>query len=277
MHTQRSAAVGCFLAALVCAVTFGAARASAAKITQPAASPVVAPVDRSGHLTAIAVSATGFAVNTPVFVEQCDGTSPTAPQWSPTEHCDLGSSPAAANADASGAVKFDPADSSHAFYPFVGESPQSIFNCNASGGRTPNNGLPNFTNCQVRVSTNNSMVTVDQQFIGLTLPAGATNRPPASTPPSTTPRSTTTTSTTAPGSAAAAKTATTSAPGSKPGSGAVVSVHVSTAGSSSGDPGLFGLSDPGVLTGYALLALGIAIAVLSVRVARSRRTTGSLP
>jgi hypothetical protein len=34
-----------------------------------------------------------------------------------------------------------------------------------------NNGLPNWNNCQIRVSTNNSFVTGDQSFLGITLPA----------------------------------------------------------------------------------------------------------
>lgn len=273
MRARILRTLGWFLAALVFASTFSGARASAATIVKPV-SPFVAPVDAAGHLVPIEVRATGFLRNTAVFVEQCDGVSPTTTRWEPTEHCDLGGSPAAANADASGSVTFSPSDSAHAFVPFVGESPQQIFNCNSSAGKAPSNGLPNFTNCQLRVSSNNTIATADQMFIALTLPAGASNPPPSSS-----------TTTTTPGTKAGSKTAITRAPGqtaksgTKPSAkGAAAATEAGSSGSTSGSSGagsssgsgLLGLSDPGVVAGYALLGIGLAIAALSVRIARSR-------
>jgi hypothetical protein len=61
-------------------------------------------------------------------------------------------------------------DSNHAFHPFRGESPQQLFNCLAPNQANLTNGLPNWHNCQIRVSTNNSFVTGDQSFLGITLP-----------------------------------------------------------------------------------------------------------
>jgi hypothetical protein len=176
---------GLVLVASIAASAFGVASAWAVTITEPSGSPVVAPVDPAGHLAPLPVSATGFPVRTAVYVEECDGTGPTMPRWDPTEHCDLASSPAAAYADADGSVTFS---ASRAFVPFVGESPQSLFNCLPNGSPSPSNGLPSFTNCQVRVSSNNSAVTADQRFFGLRLPANAANPPPRTTTTTTKPR-----------------------------------------------------------------------------------------
>jgi hypothetical protein len=121
------------------------------------------------------VSADGFVAGSTVFVEQCDGTSPTSVGWSPATNCDLGSSPASVSADATGLATFNAADASHAFKPFKGESPQSLFNCLATDDSQPSaNGLPDFTNCQVRISTSNLGVTGDQQFFTITLPTKPT-------------------------------------------------------------------------------------------------------
>ena len=53
-----------------------------------------------------------------------------------------------------------------------GESPQALFNClspdQAALGVV--NSLPDFRNCQVRLSTSNTNATSDQQFLDLTLP-----------------------------------------------------------------------------------------------------------
>jgi hypothetical protein len=75
-------------------------------------------------------------------------------------------------ADGSGNVVFQPDDANHAFTPFRGESPQSLFNCLAPDqpALSTVNGLPDFRNCQVRLSTSDTTVTSDQQFFDLTLP-----------------------------------------------------------------------------------------------------------
>jgi hypothetical protein len=147
------------------------APAFAAHVVQPSASPVVVPVAPTGSPAAITVAASGFAARSLVYVEQCDGVAPTVPQWSPTVHCDLGSSPSPAIADGSGLATFPATDRNRAFHPFAGESPQSLFNCLAPSQRAPANGLPNFTNCALRVSTSNTAVTADQTFVAVALTA----------------------------------------------------------------------------------------------------------
>jgi hypothetical protein len=222
---------------------------------------------------------------TAVYVEQCDGTSPSAPGWDPTANCDLGTSPAAVYADANGNVTFSVTDSSHAFVPFVGASPQLLFNCVPSGTAAPNNGLESFTNCQVRVSSNNSMATADQQFFGLRLPSNATNRPRSHgtttttmfTARSTPVKARVTTTTRAPG-VSSNKRSTAKTAGPKPASGSRTSPPGAVAAAQSAEParstgspdspGLLGVSDPSVAVGYLVLLLGAAITALAVRRAR---------
>jgi hypothetical protein len=271
---------GLVLVASIAASAFGVASAWAVTITEPSGSPVVAPVDPAGHLAPLPVSATGFPVRTAVYVEECDGTGPTMPRWDPTEHCDLASSPAAAYADANGSVTFS---ASRAFVPFVGESPQSLFNCLPNGSPSPSNGLPSFTNCQVRVSSNNSAVTADQRFFGLRLPANAANPPPRTTTTTTKPRAgvasnnvTTTTRMTAAVPRTGSKPAhgstqtTVSAANTAAGGPANAAARATAAHDSSDSPGLLGLSDPAVAFGYLVFILGVAMTALSVRLARSR-------
>jgi hypothetical protein len=147
--------------------------AAHAAIVDPAGSPLVLRSDGSGHVERITIVASGFPAGSSVFIEQCDGVAESTPNWSPVEHCDLGSSPAPVLADANGVARFDADDRNHAFLPFVGESPQSLFNCVADQGDATNNGLPTFTNCRVRVSSNNTAVTADQSMRFITLPANA--------------------------------------------------------------------------------------------------------
>jgi large repetitive protein len=119
---------------------------------------------------AFTITATGFTPTAQVFAEQCDGTSPATVGWQPTSNCDLGTSPAPVTADSSGNVTFLASDINHAFVPFKGESPQGLFNCLSAHEADPNDGLPSFTNCQLRVSTNNTAVTSDQSFLTMILP-----------------------------------------------------------------------------------------------------------
>ena len=287
MHARMTRRSTVVLGAIVAFAMFGGAHAWATSITEPRGGPVVAPVDAAGHLAPITVSATGFPERTAVYVEQCDGTSPTMLRWSPTEHCDLGSSPAAVYADANGNVTFAASDPKHAFVPFVGESPQSLFNCLPSGGAAPNNGLPNFTNCQVRVSSNDADVTLDQQFFGLRLPANATNPPPRTTTTTlprrgSKPASTHVTTTTRassvssrarsqPGPGANSHNgSTTTAPASGTRGAPAAAARPPTKAGSTDSPGLLGLSDAAVVASYLVLLLGVAVAALSVRRARSR-------
>ena len=101
-------------------------------------------------------------------------------QWAGTRRPTATSArrPAPALADASGNVTFPAADPNHAFHPFKGASPQGLFNCLAPTRPSPANGLPDFTNCQFRVSTNNSAGTSDQVFLTMTLPAASAGTAP---------------------------------------------------------------------------------------------------
>jgi hypothetical protein len=128
------------------------------------------PADASGNPRPFTVQASGFAPNTNIFIEQCDGASPSTPGWDPTLNCDLGSSPSPVTSDAAGNVTFDASDLNHNFTPFKGESPQGLFNCLAPGQAAPVNGLPSSSTCQVRVSSNNTTSTSDQVFFPMTLP-----------------------------------------------------------------------------------------------------------
>jgi hypothetical protein len=148
--------------------------AFAATITQPSASPMVVPANGAGAPYAFTAEASGFEPGANVFIEQCDGTNTSDVFWDPTINCDLGSSPAPAVADASGKVSFSSTDVNHRFTPFKGSSPQGLFDCLAAGQAATGSGLPSFTNCQVRISTNNAASTSDQVFIPLQLPSATT-------------------------------------------------------------------------------------------------------
>jgi len=150
---------------------------AATAITNPAAEPFTVP-GTAGSPNPFTITATGFTAGSNIFVEQCDRVAPTTVGWDPSVNCDLGSSPAAATADGTGAVTFDSADLNHAFHPFKGASPQGIFNCLSLNDPSPNNGLPDFRTCKIRVSTNNSMATADQVFRTLVLPDDPGTPPP---------------------------------------------------------------------------------------------------
>jgi hypothetical protein len=146
---------------------------AATRITEPSSSSLTVPADSAGKPVAITVTATGFTPNESVFIEQCNGKAATDPGWQAALDCDLGSAPAPAIADSEGSVTFLPTDRNHAFTPFAGPSPQLLFNCLAPGAPSPKNAVDDFRNCQVRVSTNNTALTADQQFFTVTLPSGA--------------------------------------------------------------------------------------------------------
>src|SRR6476619_676034 len=77
-----------------------------ASITTPSGSPFMVPGDASGNPLPFTVVATGFAPNALVSLEQCDGVAPSAPGWTPTTHCDLGSSQSPVLADGTGTATF---------------------------------------------------------------------------------------------------------------------------------------------------------------------------
>jgi len=126
-------------------------------------------VDANGKPAPFTVDVRGLPSQKVVYVEQCDGVAPTDPNWSTTRDCDLGSSPAGAIVSPQGEARFDVADRNHAFHPFVGASPQGLFNCLRPGAASPRNGLPDFHTCQIRVSSSNGQPTADQVFLPITL------------------------------------------------------------------------------------------------------------
>ena len=135
------------------------------------------PSHPSQGLNPLTVTASGFTPGQQVFVEQCDGVPTTASGWDPTINCDSASSPSPLPADSSGSVTFDAASANHKFIPFRGTSPQGNFNCLAPADPPSTNGLLDYTNCRIRVSSNNAASTSDQRFFGLTVPAGVPDAP----------------------------------------------------------------------------------------------------
>lgn len=162
------------LAGSVLALVAAAVPAFAATITQPSSTPTVVPASAAGAPYAFTVQGSGFAPGANVFIEQCDGSNTSDIFWDPSLNCDLGSSPAPAPADANGNVTFGSNDVNHKFTPFKGTSPQGLFDCLASNDPPSVSGNPSFTNCQVRLSTNNTAVTSDQVFFPIMLPNSTT-------------------------------------------------------------------------------------------------------
>jgi Calx-beta domain len=157
----------------------GAGPAGAAtSITAPAGNPYVVPHDGAGLPQPFDISVAGFAAGVNVYVEQCDGVSSTAQSWDPTAHCDIVTSPAPVISSAGGAATFDKTDPNHGFQPFKGASPQGLFNCLAPNDPATSNGLVDYKNCQIRISTNNTAVTGDQVFLRLQLPEDPNTPPP---------------------------------------------------------------------------------------------------
>ena len=151
-----------------------AAPAFAGSISSPT-SPFTLPVDASGNPVSFTISGTGFTAGVGIFVEECDGVPSSTPNYNPTLHCDNATSPSAVQADSTGAVNFPANDPNFGFTPFpAGLSPQNLFNCIAPGQTPPSNGKPTFTNCQLRMSSNNGAATSDQAFITLTYPPPST-------------------------------------------------------------------------------------------------------
>src|SRR4051812_14159352 len=107
--------------------------AGASTITTPPGGQFTVPADRDGRPLSFDVVAQGFSPGARVIVEQCDGLPPSAPGWSPVEHCDNATAPAAVVVGADGVAKFSAQDPNFAFTAFTGKSPQSLFNCLAPG------------------------------------------------------------------------------------------------------------------------------------------------
>jgi hypothetical protein len=263
----------CVAVAGACFMVWRPQPATAAAITQPSTNPFDVPVAISGGPEPVTVQATGFAPNSLVYVEQCDGTAPSTPQWSPTAHCDLGSSPSPAIADSRGRAAFLSTDPNHAFRPFVGESPQSLFNCRAPARRPPANGLANFAKCNLRVSTSNTSVTSDQVFVDMSFRTSITPTP-------TNARGASTTKQEAQSSNPAASTVGSgkrSQIGGTPaaGSSAVPSRVAVVAAPRHPKSGLLSLSDVTLVTGYIFVVGGFLMTAFAI--ARRRRPTPPIP
>jgi len=277
---RRNAAITAgLLAGLVIAIA--PACAATPGLIEPPSPPVIAHVSGPGNAAAVSVVVSGFPPGL-AYIEECDGVAPTAPQWSPTSHCDLGSSPAAAIVGANGVASFPATDRNRAFHPFVGESPQSIFNCTGAGVTAPRNDLPAYENCKIRVSTNNSTVTSDQFFVPLEFVRGS------STPSTTLPGAATTGRGDAKkpggapgGSGAHAKANAESNAGTNAKSkerpahdSAVARLRIrsadcgagcaGTGAVSSSAPGLLALGHDDVLTGYLIALCGVILACAAV-------------
>jgi hypothetical protein len=172
LRTILTVATGGVLGAFVLA-----APASAGTISSPG-SPWSVPSGANGvPAGGTDISVSGFKPNSQVYLEQCDGLPPTAPNWSPTTHCDNGTSPAAGIVDSNGQYTFKASDRNHAFTPFKGSGPSGSFDCLSANDQAPHDGLPQYRNCQLRASTNNATITSDQAFITLQLPDATAQTP----------------------------------------------------------------------------------------------------
>src|SRR6478672_6473565 len=86
--------------------TLAPAAGAATAITQPTENPYHVALDAQGKPEPFTVVASGFPLRTAVFVEQCNGRSPSDPNWSPTVDCDIASSQAPVYADSKGIARF---------------------------------------------------------------------------------------------------------------------------------------------------------------------------
>jgi hypothetical protein len=261
-----------------CAAAFGASLvaappgpAEASVIAQPSTTPTVSAVATSSTSSAITVVASGFVANTLVYVEQCDGVAPSTPLWSPTVHCDLGSSPSAAIVDQRGFATFSSTDRNRAFRPFVGESPQSLFNCLAPSQPPLANGLPSFDHCTVRVSTSNTNPTSDQSFLTLAFTtnraAVSTTHEMASTTAAKRARASKRTST-SPGASAARREARRAAGRDETAAASIARVEAGHA-----KDGLVPFFEPSLAAGSALVLGGLSIAGLTIFLRRRDATS----
>jgi hypothetical protein len=175
---KRIALAACLVLVVLCV---GSAALAETRIEEPRGNPFHVTLDANGKPQAFTITVTGFAPGTQVYVEQCNDRPTSAENWLPARDCDIGSSPAAAIVDKEGHAKFSADDPNHAFRPFVGLSPQSLFYCVPPGTPNSTDNLPSYERCQIRVSTNNVQPTADQVFLPFVLGAsthskGGSNR-----------------------------------------------------------------------------------------------------
>jgi hypothetical protein len=161
---KRIALVACLVLVILCV---GSTALAETRIEEPRDNPYHVTLHANGKPQAFTIGVTGFAPGTQVFVEQCNDRPTSAENWLPARDCDIGTSPAAAIVDKDGHAKFSADDPNHAFRPFVGLSPQSLFRCMPPGTPPSSDDLPSYERCQIRVSTNNVQPTADQVFLPL--------------------------------------------------------------------------------------------------------------
>jgi hypothetical protein len=145
--------------------TAAPAQTEAGTITSPHGNPYVVATDAHGVPVPFTISVSGFQPRSIVYVEQCNGRPTSAPNWSPTRDCDIGTSPAGAITDAKGNATFLANDRNHALHPFAGAGPETLFNCLSPKAASPNNGSKDYRQCQIRVSSSNVFSTSDQAFL----------------------------------------------------------------------------------------------------------------
>lgn len=142
-----------------------AAAAGAGTIASPHGNPYVVATDAHGVPIPFTIRVSGFTPRSIVYVEQCDARPTSAANWSPTRDCDIGTSPAGAITDAKGNATFEANDRNHAFHPFAGSGPETLFNCLSPKAASPNNGVTDYRQCQIRVASTNNQSTADQAFL----------------------------------------------------------------------------------------------------------------
>src|SRR3954453_9717219 len=186
--------------------------AFAGTISTPETSPFAVPGDTAGHPLSFTVIAQDFGEADAVVVEQCDGADPNSASWSVTAHCDSGSATGVVLADVNGVATFPADDPVLGFHPFKGASPSGQFNCLSPNQASPNNGLADYRNCMIRVSTSLTGATPDQALLAIELPEPGGPGTTTTVKPTTTTALPATTTTLAPTTTTMKPTTTTLAP-----------------------------------------------------------------
>ncbi len=210
MRTIHKGAAAAFAGSAL-ALFATASPAFAGTITNPTTSPFPVPesTGASGQPPAgtplpFEIQGSGYGAHQNIDVEICDGTPSTANGWDPTINCDLATSPPPAGADASGNVTFAGTNANNSIGIFRGQSPSDDFNCLApedvpsgsvhnpdgsitlpssdsqtANGEAVDPSVPAWTNCQLRMSSNDSASTSDQAFLALSIPDTPAQTPEA--------------------------------------------------------------------------------------------------
>jgi hypothetical protein len=151
----------------------GVPTAWAGTITAPSgttSNPYVVPVDAHGNPVPFTITGSGWTKGALVYIEVCDGVSPTSSKWMPVGDCDSGSEPAGAIADAHGVVSFPATNHNYALHMFRGESPQELFNCISPHDPTLNDDQPTFRSCYIRMTTSDTTTNPTDAFLPVVLP-----------------------------------------------------------------------------------------------------------